>query len=63
MMLQFDKRMNRLLSISIRVIDLEYTKYRLKIKSNDNVLYSKETEKTLVKNSMKFHFLLICILK
>jgi len=57
MMLQFDKRKNRLLSISIRVIDLEYTHYRLKIKSDDNIYFSTEIEKTLVwQNAFLFLF-------
>lgn len=48
-MIQFEKRLNRLLSISIRVIDLELAKYRLKIKVDENnIFYSKETEKTMV---------------
>lgn len=53
MMLQLEKRINILLSISIRAIDLEFTKYTLKIKCDEEEIESKETEKTNVKNLTK----------
>ena len=35
MILQLEKRINILLSISIRAIDLEYTKYKIRIKCEE----------------------------
>ena len=49
MMLPLEIRSNRLLSIHIRSIGLEYTKYSLKIIVDDNEYISNDTEKTMVK--------------
>jgi hypothetical protein len=48
MILQLEKRINILLSISIRAIDLEYTKYKIRIKCEEQEVESKETERTNV---------------
>jgi hypothetical protein len=49
MMLPLDIRNNRLLSIHIRSITLEYAKYSLMIQTEDEQnIMSNETEKTLV---------------
>jgi hypothetical protein len=51
MMLPLEKRNNRLLSIHLRIIALDYAKYQLQIEAAQGKIFmSNETEMTMVRN-------------